>query len=70
MDDDAVDIHGDVEIPYVALRRSTKASYLIAFEAHDEVWLPRRFVTVDLNHCVVRLPRWLAKREGLVCEAD
>jgi len=59
----------DIEIPYQAVRRQTKEAYLIEFEARNEIWLPKRHISVDPNRHVVTMPKWLAQREELLDEA-
>ena len=51
----------------VEIRHETALAYLV-HDGHRDVWLPKSLIEVseEPGQCIVTLPEWLAKREGLI----
>jgi hypothetical protein len=52
----------------VELRHETAMAWLV-HDGHRDVWIPKSLVEMSSETrgaCIVTLPEWLAKREGLI----
>ena len=51
----------------VEIRHESALAFLV-HDCHRDVWLPKSLVevSVERGHCIVTLPEWLARREGLI----